>query len=98
MYCCQSESVYIEFLQEFLFGKKYEPIEDAYKDNNIKQYEIEVHTLKGSAKMLGFDKLSKLAEKLQFAAKDNDMDTINSTHDKMITLYKDIISALEQIF
>ncbi|MBQ8791837.1 MAG: response regulator [Ruminiclostridium sp.] len=98
MYCCQSESVYIEFLQEFLWSRRDDTIQKAYEEDNIKLYEIEVHTLKGSAKMLGFDRLSKLSEKLQFAARDKDMEVINSTHSEMMELYRDILSALEQMF
>ena len=97
-YCCQSEEVYIEFLQEFVSASQYKQIERAYQEKDIKQYEIEVHTLKGSAKMLGFDKLSKLSEKLQFAAKDNNIEIINSVHSEMMELYSHILSTLEQLF
>lgn len=97
-YCCQSEEVYIEFLGEFLSGNKYELIGNLYQDKNIKRYEIEVHSLKGSAKMLGFDKLSELSEKLQFAARDNNTDIIDSTHPDMMKLYKSILDALRQMF
>ncbi|MBQ2799736.1 MAG: response regulator [Ruminiclostridium sp.] len=97
-YCCQSEEVYLEFLQEFLSGDKYDLIENTYQDKNMKRYEIEVHSLKGSAKMLGFDDLSKLAETLQFAARDNNVGVIDSTHPEMMKLYKNTLDALRLMF
>ena len=98
IYCSGSEEVYIEFLRDFAGNGRYEKISDAYQKMNLKQYGIEVHTLKSTSRTLGFDKLAKLAEQLQFAANKNDIDTVNNVHDDMMKLYKDTLSAIEQIF
>jgi len=46
---------------------------DSISNDNIKDYEIIVHGLKGSSRDIFAMKLSLLAEKLEFAAKDNDL-------------------------
>ncbi len=98
VYCSGNEDIYIEFLKDYAANGRYERIASAYKTMELKQYTMEVHTLKSTSRMLGFDKLAELAENLQFAAEQNDVDTINGIHSDMMKLYRSILSALKQIF
>ncbi len=97
-YCSESEELYIEFLSDFTYDDRYERLSKAYENMDMKQYVIEVHTLKGTAKTLGFSKLAKIAEKLQSAAEQNNIDSIRNDHNIMMQYYDDILCALRQIF
>ncbi|MBQ8612889.1 MAG: response regulator [Ruminiclostridium sp.] len=95
-YCCGSEEVYMEVLKEYSVSEGYKRISQAYQNMDMKLYAIEVHALKSTSKTLGFLRLAELAERLQFAADRNDVDSVNSTHDEMMNLYKDILVSLKQ--
>ena len=97
-YCLGSEDMYIEVLKDYAENGRFEKIATAHQTSDLKQYAIEVHTLKSTSRTLGFDKLAELAERLQFAAEQNDTDTINIIHDDMMTIYKHILCSLEQFF
>ncbi len=97
LYCSDSEDLYLEFLKEYATNGRYDRIAKAYQDKDMKMYAIEVHTLKSTSKTLGFDSLSAMAEKLQYAAEKNDMDTVNSIHTDMMRLYEEIIYALKNV-
>ena len=97
-YCSESEELYIEFLSDFTYDDRYERLSKAYENMDMKQYVIEVHTLKGTAKTLGFSQLAKIAEKLQSAAEQNNIDSIRNDHNIMMQYYDDILCALRQIF
>lgn len=61
--------------------KKYE------QDGDVKAYTIEVHALKSSSKQIGAWKLAALAEELELAGKQNDLDTIKKKTDQLLQLY-----------
>ena len=96
-FCANSEDIYAEMLKEFTDGNRYQHIADAYRDKDIKQYTIEVHTLKSTSRTVGFNKISEYAEKLQYAAEKNDTDTIDSLHGPMMTLYEETLDILRSI-
>ncbi|MBQ9948727.1 MAG: response regulator, partial [Oscillospiraceae bacterium] len=97
-YCSGSKEFYIEFLKDFITDGRYDRISKIYENMDVKQYAIEVHTLKGTSRTLGFDNLSEIAEKLQFAADQNDIDSIRNNHNDMMQLYNEILCVLKQIF
>ena len=67
-------------------------IEAFYKQKELKSYTILVHALKSSARIIGAKKLSLLAEKLEKAAKENDVDSEKASLSK-----DDFISILNEI-
>jgi len=98
VYCGRSEEIYIEFLKDYIGNGRYERILAAYEKMDLKQYAMEVHTLKSSSKTLGFDKLSKLAGELQLAADKDDEEAVRRGHEPMIELYRNTLTALEKVF
>ena len=96
-YCAGNEELYIEFLEEYATDGRYDRLSEAYRDMDIKKYEIEVHTLKSSSRTLGFDDLANAAEKLQYAAERSDIDTIKKMNDDMMELYNEILCALKKL-
>ena len=77
-----SEDTFRSLLKIFyksLDGKIAE-ISDMYKNGDVNNYTIKVHALKSSAKLIGAEELSKEAEKLEMAGKENDVEYIQSNH------------------
>ena len=74
--------------------KNAEQIEDFYKNNEIKSYEILVHALKSSARIIGAKKLSLKAEKLEKAAKEKNIVFIKEHTEDLLTNYNKLIEIL----
>ena len=98
LYFSGSEDIYVEFLQDYVESGRYERLAKAYDHLDLKQYAIEVHTLKSTSRTLGFDRLADVAERLQLAAEQNEVDFIKDMHGDMMKLYQEILCALEKFF
>ena len=72
-------------------------IEAFYKQKELKSYTILVHALKSSARIIGAKKLSLLAEKLEKAAKENDVDFMEENTEQLLILYKSYERILKPI-
>ena len=72
-------------------------IEAFYKQKEFKSYTISVHALKSSARIIGAKKLSLLAEKLEKAAKENDVSFIEENTNHLLILYKSYENILKPI-
>ena len=72
-------------------------IEAFYKQKEFKSYTISVHALKSSARIIGAKKLSLLAEKLEKAAKENDVSFIEENTNHLLILYKSYKNILKPI-
>ncbi|MBQ1880498.1 MAG: Hpt domain-containing protein, partial [Lachnospiraceae bacterium] len=95
-------------VSSFIFSVKlfYDTIEDnagvietAYKEGDIKLYTVKVHALKSSARIIGADELSKLAESLEDAGNRGDRAYIDDNTQKLLTdyrAYRSILSRLEE--
>ncbi len=72
---------------------------DMFMDNNdIQNYEILVHALKSTSKMIGAFSLSEKALELEKAAKRDDIDFIKQNHQEMIREYENIVDGIADIF
>ncbi len=96
-YCAGNENVYIDFLRDFAASGRFDRIAEAYKEMNLNQYVLEVHTLKSTSRTLGFNKLGSLAELLQTAGENNDMDTISIVHKEMMNVYEEVLIVLAEV-
>ena len=99
-YCQNDEEFYKELLEQFASestGKR-AMIEKHFANKDIKNYEILVHALKSTSKMIGCDGLSEKAKALEFAAKEGRTEYIKSEHNGVMNEYKalsdGILSAL----
>ncbi|MCR4618180.1 MAG: response regulator, partial [Lachnospiraceae bacterium] len=79
---CVNAKAYLEILENF-----YETIDDdislidSYKESQeIKDYEIKIHSLKSSANTIGALKMGEMALQLELAAKNNDTEFIQKNH------------------
>ena len=76
---------YNETLEDFLAEQEDRiPKIILYKDNNdMENYAILVHAMKGDSKYLGFTKLAELSLDHQLKNQDNDSDYVNSHFDEL---------------
>lgn len=86
-YCGDSEEVYREALQEFcdVAGEEREALEQAFKQENWKDYTIRIHGLKSSALSVGARRLSEEAAGLEKAG--NELQREGALHKEELTAY-----------
>ena len=72
-------------------------ITTAYNDRNIKDYTSFVHSLKSTSRTIGAKELSKLAEKLEMAGNENDLETIEEYHDELMNLFSIVRYSLSKV-
>jgi len=87
---CGTEELYEEVLSDFyhLIDSKSEKIETLLKENDIRNYTIEVHALKSTARMIGATELGELAFAMEQAGNANDMDAINTQTPVLMEMYR----------
>ena len=95
-YCQNEESFYRTVLAEFaeVSGQKSADLEKAFDAKDWKNYEVHVHSLKSTSKMIGAKDLSTLAASLETAAVSEDAGAIEANHDGMMKKYKNITEAI----
>ena len=76
------------------FDERTKKLKEYYKNNDWKNYSIYIHSLKSSSKTIGATKLYDIAARLEKAAKNNDETTILAEHDRVISMYQKIVSAI----
>ena len=72
-------------------------LENAYNDENWKDYTSYVHSLKSTSRTIGARSLSELAKKLEDAGNAGDIDTIREYQDELMNLYSIIIHTLSEV-
>ena len=95
-YACGEEDFYLELLSDYADSASYKSSELAsYLENNdLKNYEILVHSLKSSSRTIGADALSEQAKALEDASKNNDMDFVKKNHDAFV---KNLMELAEKV-
>ena len=86
-YCADSEEVYMEVLQEFcdVVDEERAAIDEAYYNEEWKDYTIRIHGLKSSALSVGAKKLSEEAASLEKAG--NELQKVNAAHREALLEY-----------
>ena len=85
-----SEKLFYELLGDFykLIDMKSEKLEKCIEENLIKDYTIEVHALKNTARMIGAMELSAMSYELEKLGNANDVDQIKLKSPVHIQLYR----------
>jgi CheY-like chemotaxis protein/HPt (histidine-containing phosphotransfer) domain-containing protein len=91
-YACGEEDFYLELLSDYVNCTSDKCAElTSYLDNNdIKNYEILVHSIKSASKTIGADDLSAQAKALEDASKNNDIGFIKEHHDPFVKDFADL--------
>jgi len=95
-HCAGNEAFYIEMLNEFVENKLIDKIPEMFECKNWPEYTIQVHSLKGLARMLGLTTLGELAEMQQFAAQSGQEELIVDKHDLLMKTYKQMIEVIKK--
>ncbi len=88
--CSGGGGILIHSLNDFYDTIDYNSkvIEDAYSTGDIKLYTVKVHSLKTSARIVGAQDLSIMAERLEDAGKKGDIDYITANTQKLLEEYR----------
>lgn len=98
--CINDEDIYREVLETALEeGREKVPfMKEIFESGDFDRYIIEAHGLKNAAKQIGADELSEVAKASELAGKAGDMDFVKGNHDKLITMYQDMLDILSELF
>ena len=98
VYAGGNVQTYQEILMLFVekFPEKSCCIESLFEKEDWKNYVIEVHALKSSAKSIGADSLSELAKELEFAGKDKKYYIIKEKDGELHSLYAATVEAISE--
>ena len=98
-YCGDDEEFYLTLLRQFA-GETVEKDENMRKflaDGDLENYEIVVHALKSTLKLIGSGALSERAKALESAAKERDSAFITAHHETLMTECRSLTDQLREI-
>ena len=87
------ETILKQFINEAPDKKK--KISDSYKKEDYKDYEIYVHALKSTSRLIGASGLSERAKELEDKAKKGGNGITEEMHDEMMALYDKTVDAIK---
>ncbi len=95
-----SEELFKMVLDIFYKGidMKAEELNNFFAQGDWKDYTIKVHALKSSSRLIGAIDLSKEAEDLEFAGKDDNIDFIKQNHEALISHLLEYKTTLTELF
>ena len=95
-YCRGNHEFYEEVLIKFAKDaeQKIADIEDSFAKEDVKNYQVMVHALKSSSKMIGADTLSGMAKDAEDAAKNQDVSYIRENHARLIDKYRETVQII----
>ncbi len=93
--CAGLFSCYLEAIEQFCeeSSKKITYMSKLLEEQNYKDYQVEVHGLKSSAKTLGIPSLADKAYALELACQSSYYDYLKAENCHLMTLYQDSVSA-----
>ena len=94
-----SEDAYITILQMFIrtADVKKKRIRELYEKKDLKNYIIELHALKSSARLIGATDFSELARELEIAGKENNLTVIEEKTEEIFRWYDKIENEISSI-
>ena len=97
---CGGKEAYRVILEEYAKQGdiNWKKIQELFDTQQWDKYTIEVHGIKSAMLTIGAKELSQQAKQLEQAGKDNDITYILNHHEAMVSLYRRILSDLQQYF
>lgn len=96
-YCDGDKAFYLDILERFVEHQKVDYVDAAFRERNVEQYRLQMHSMKTEALSIGAVQLSSLAKALENAAKNVDWKFIESNHGLMLMQYQLLLNNLEKI-
>ena len=99
-FCGGDEEFYYDIVSEYLADSedKLPAIERSFKDGNWKEYEINIHALKSTSKMIGALELSEAAARLETGVKEGDIGIVENGQEKLMEMYREVLKYLREGF
>ncbi|MCR5136962.1 MAG: response regulator [Oscillospiraceae bacterium] len=99
LYCQNDGSLYASILQDYALSAREtdEKLQRFYEAQDWKNYEIQVHALKSSSKMIGAEKLAGLAACLETAAGSEDSAAIRERHKELMSQHEATVRAIRSL-
>ncbi|MBR4543183.1 MAG: response regulator [Lachnospiraceae bacterium] len=96
---CGSADGYLAVLGTFHKTAEYKEkeIRKYFEDSDLENFTVKVHALKSSARIIGATELSLLAEKLETAGREKNMELIKPKVQEMLKLYNETAKALSRL-
>ena len=97
--CARDEKFYLSILKEYVNSsdEKKADLAKYIKAKDLKNYEIIIHSIKSTSATIGADVPYKLAQKLESAAKENDLDYVLSNHEAFLAGYNTVLDAVRSV-
>ena len=96
-YCMNQESFYAEMLQEYLKGNKISSLQKFFEQKDWTNYRTIVHALKSTSLTIGATAVSEQAKALEQAAKEEDIDYIETHHASVMEEYERLMASIKEI-
>lgn len=98
-YCADSTEMYLEILQDYCSEsqKIKKQLEECMKKQDWKNFAVYVHSVKSSSKTIGAVDFSDEALKLEMAAKEGDLKTIQKEWSEFCLHFEQVIREAEQV-
>ncbi len=95
-----NEQLFNTILKEYYMSidKKSDIIEKYWKENNWKNYTIEVHSLKSLSKQIGAEKISEIAAEMEAAGNCENTELINQKTEYLLCEYRKYKDILKPLF
>lgn len=95
-----SEKLYMQILREYYLAidKRAAIIRQAFENNDIKGYTIEVHSLKSTSRQIGADALADLAASLEKAGNEQNTELIHAKTNDLLAQYMDCKNIIAPMF
>ena len=97
--CARDEGFYLSILKEYVNAseEKKADLSKFIEAKDLKNYEIIIHSIKSTSATIGADVPHKLAQKLESAAKENDLDYVLSNHAEFLSVYNKVLDAVRSV-
>ncbi len=99
-YCLKDREMYIAVLEEY--GKdgaaKMEELDRYYSGEEWDDFVIRIHSVKSSSLMIGAEKLSGTAKKLEEAAKEGDVSFVKENYPLFLPEYRALVETIREIY
>ena len=98
-YTSNDTGFYLEILQDYVasFDETKKVLLDSLQKKDLKNYEIKVHSLKGTSKTIGAMDFSEKAKTMEYAAKEGNKAFLESENEGMLKAYEELVRNIEEI-
>ena len=95
-FCGEDEELYEEVVGEFVRGEMTASIQENYDNKDWKNYQIQVHAVKGTSLTIGAQNLHEEAMEIEQAVKNGDTDFAMQHHDDFMRHYNELLEGLRE--